>query len=267
MFLTRVLTAVVGLPIVLGIILFGPRLLYACFVEAFILLTLYEFFSIAEFKAGKSLKWVAIIGGLVLSISIVVNPDFATIPSFLIILFMAFVLLSILLKVPSSDSAHWVAFYCLGLIYIGVCLTLIIPLRDLNNGPYLVILVLAATWANDTLAYITGKTIGRHKMAPSLSPSKTWEGFLGGLLGSILACYLMKSFFIQTIDTSAAILIGLASGIIGPIGDLFESLLKRAAGIKDSGNILPGHGGVLDRIDALIFNIPLFYFFALWNLQ
>jgi phosphatidate cytidylyltransferase len=126
-----------------------------------------------------------------------------------------------------------------------------------------VVLLLSVTWMNDTGAYFAGRALGRHKMIPRVSPSKTWEGFAGGLLFSLGAAFAVRAIGFPALTAPDCLFLGLAAGILGPTGDLAESSLKRGFGVKDSGKILPGHGGLLDRIDALLFTAPLFYFFAL----
>ncbi|HEX4384045.1 MAG TPA: phosphatidate cytidylyltransferase, partial [Myxococcales bacterium] len=112
------------------------------------------------------------------------------------------------------------------------------------------------TWANDTGAYFAGRAFGKHKLYPRISPSKTWEGAIGGTLSSIVGACVVQRFFLPALSLHGAIVIGAGAAILGPLGDLSESMLKRAYGAKDSGKLLPGHGGLLDRLDALLFNAP-----------
>jgi len=161
--------------------------------------------------------------------------------------------------------ARWAAASFLPL-YVGLPLLLALSLR-IHSGPDLVYLCLVSTFANDTLAYFTGKSLGKHKLHPRVSPKKTWEGLFGGILGSVAGSLLLWHFL--NLDTSwgAILAYGLIMGVMTPMGDLAESLLKRAAGVKDSGRVIPGHGGVLDRIDALLFGFPITYLFALLVLR
>jgi phosphatidate cytidylyltransferase len=120
--------------------------------------------------------------------------------------------------------------------------------------------ICAITWIQDTAAYFVGRRFGRNKMAPVLSPKKTWEGAAGGLLGSILAGVVCVPLLGLPITLLAGGLLGLVGGIVGPLGDLSESLIKRQVGLKDAGNLIPGHGGILDRADSLLFTAPLLYY-------
>jgi phosphatidate cytidylyltransferase len=116
-----------------------------------------------------------------------------------------------------------------------------------------VALAIAVTFGNDSGAYFTGRAFGRHKLAPAISPGKTVEGALGGLVASLVVTLIARSLFLPELSLRDCVMIGVPAAIVGPVGDLVESLLKRAAGAKDSGRLLPGHGGILDRIDALLF--------------
>ena len=153
-----------------------------------------------------------------------------------------------------------------GLFYIGggcIFLTMI-PYKDDNFAQYLIIGIFILIWINDSFAYLVGRTIGRTKLFPRISPKKTWEGTIGGLLFTLVAAYLMTSYesiispsaFVTTAQwvTVAAVIV-----FTGSLGDLVESKLKRSAGVKDSGAILPGHGGMLDRLDSLVFAAPFAY--------
>ncbi|MEO7908221.1 MAG: phosphatidate cytidylyltransferase [Roseiflexaceae bacterium] len=118
----------------------------------------------------------------------------------------------------------------------------------------------AITWLQDTSAYFVGRSFGRHKLAPILSPKKTWEGAAGGMLGAILTGVLGVLLLGLPITLLQGALLGLVGGIVGPLGDLSESLIKRQVGLKDAGNLIPGHGGILDRADSLLFTIPILYY-------
>ena len=144
----------------------------------------------------------------------------------------------------------------LGVAYPGLLLSALVRLRQLERGEWWIILALTVTWMNDTGAYFAGRAFGRRKLYERISPSKTWEGAIGGLLGSIAGALIIQHFWLTGIPAWGAAVIGAGAGVVGPIGDLSESMLKRAFGAKDSGRLLPGHGGMLDRIDALFFNAP-----------
>lgn len=149
-----------------------------------------------------------------------------------------------------------VAATLMGAVYTGFMLSSIVLLRDALPGwagAVLTIGVCASLWVSDSFAYLVGKAVGRHKMAPRISPKKTWEGFVGGIVGSILVWLILYATGLFTFDAFFAVVCGAVVAVLGVIGDLIESRIKRAVGVKDSGHLIPGHGGMLDRCDSLIF--------------
>lgn len=149
-----------------------------------------------------------------------------------------------------------------GVLYIGLCLSYLLVLRTFPNGELLVILVLLVTWAADTGAYYTGTAFGRHPLAPMISPKKTVEGLVGGLGLAIGATFLMRYWFFSSITVWDCVTIGFLLTLAGLLGDLAESAIKRSVGAKDSGVLLPGHGGMLDRLDSLLFTGPALYYYV-----
>ena len=176
----------------------------------------------------------------------------------------AFVLAFVLKAISEARAAATTAISAtvMGTLWIGGGLAFLILMRDISHfGRLSVLTVLLAVWAGDTFAYLGGRLLGRHKMAPSTSPGKTWEGFVFGTAATILVTFFAlypKRHEFLTIRES--VILGVVLALAGPIGDLFESLLKRDAGVKDSGNLLGGHGGMLDRLDAFLFAAPAAYF-------
>ncbi len=149
-----------------------------------------------------------------------------------------------------------------GPVYVGATMAALLSLHTLPQGGRWVVLAMTLAWVGDTSAYAVGLTMGRRKLAPRLSPKKTVEGALGGLLGSVAAAVFASLVYLPDLPTSHAVFLGLFGGALGQSGDLFESLLKRAAGVKDSGTLLPGHGGLLDRIDALMVTAAVTWAYA-----
>jgi phosphatidate cytidylyltransferase len=167
-------------------------------------------------------------------------------------------------KGKETAFANW-AWTIAGILYIGWLLSYYIALRDLNDyGMGWVFLALLCTFASDIGAYLIGRSFGRHKMAPYISPNKTWEGAVGGLAGAIIISAAVVYLFKLPIGYIAAVILGLAVGLIGQLGDLVKSLFKRNMTIKDSGNVLPGHGGFLDRMDSLAFAGVTVYYFVIF---
>lgn len=170
-------------------------------------------------------------------------------------------------RAPLETAARDVSAAVFAALYaglIGYC----VGLRELGEaqswgGSTWVILAFAVTWCGDTGAYFAGRFFGKHKLFPSISPAKTWEGFFGGMLmtviGALAVAWLLPA---PGLTWGHAVVVGIIGGVAGPIGDLAESMLKRACKVKDSGTLLPGHGGMLDRVDALLFNAPAVYLYA-----
>ena len=149
-----------------------------------------------------------------------------------------------------------------GVLYVGLPLSTVVSARSLPSGAFLVLFLAVVTWASDSAAYYAGTLWGKHPLMPSISPKKTYEGLLGGLMGAIAAAVLAQMWFASELSWTDAVVLGILLTLTGLVGDLFESAIKRRAGVKDSGGILPGHGGMLDRIDSLLFTAPTFYYYV-----
>jgi phosphatidate cytidylyltransferase len=167
--------------------------------------------------------------------------------------------LSLFRRSPLEEVPRSMAIVALSWLYCGVLLASVVGLR-LRFDVGWVILAFVVTWGNDTFAYFTGHAFGRHKLLERISPKKTWEGFAGGAVGSVVGALVTRALLLSDeLSVGLAVAIGLGGALLGPLGDLAESMVKRAAGVKDSGKIIPGHGGLLDRIDALLFVTPWVY--------
>jgi phosphatidate cytidylyltransferase len=167
-------------------------------------------------------------------------------------------------RVTTADTAVTV----FGAVYVGFMLSHFVLIRGLESGTELALATLVAVWANDVFAYLVGSTLGRHKMSPSISPNKSWEGFAAGAVFTTLVWVAV--YFVTDTQISLAwfALVGISVSLAGVFGDLFESRLKREAGVKDSGKLLPGHGGFLDRFDSLIMvSVVAYYLLILGGAQ
>lgn len=151
-----------------------------------------------------------------------------------------------------------------GVIYVGLALSTVASTRLLTGGEWLVLFLALVTWAADTGAYYAGTLWGKHLLAPTISPKKTVEGLLGGIGLAVAAAFLAQIWFVPQLRPMDTVILGVVLTGAGLFGDLWESAIKRRAGVKDSGNILPGHGGMLDRIDSLLFTAPAFYYYVTW---
>jgi len=160
----------------------------------------------------------------------------------------------------------WAA-YIFGILYVGLLLSHYILLRNLENGVALVFFVILVTWLSDTGGFFVGKTLGKHPLAPRLSPQKTIEGLLGGVLFSVVGAILSQFTFVPFFSLGQCVMLGVGLALLGAVGDLAESAIKRSVSVKDSGTIIPGHGGVLDRVDSLLFTGPALYYYVMFSLS
>jgi phosphatidate cytidylyltransferase len=148
-------------------------------------------------------------------------------------------------------------------LWVGLLAATVVRLRDVGGGGRLglgwVLVAFAVTWGNDTFAYFSGLAFGKHRLYERISPKKSWEGAIGGVVGALVGVFLVRATVLPELGATTALAVALGGSVLGPLGDLSESMAKRAAGVKDSGKIIPGHGGVLDRIDALLFIAPWVY--------
>lgn len=249
----RIITAIWGVPLVLLAVWFGePLSWFTILIAIWGLLAAMEYQRITGVSGTRPLAAF----GLVWTLLFIISPHFnygLTVP---LLLTSAVVLsLAMLLFLPKKDGvfASW-AWTMGGILYIGWMLSLLVEIRT-EAGRNWVYLTLLATFASDTAAYFIGRAFGRHKLAPTTSPGKTWEGAIGGLFGAVVICLL---FTLSTpvhlpLEYGEAVALGLLISIAGQVGDLAESLLKRNTGVKESGSLLPGHGGLLDRLDSILF--------------
>lgn len=170
---------------------------------------------------------------------------------------------------PGSSTVDW-ALTVSGGLYVGWLLSFFVSLRALPDGLAWTAAALLITWASDSGAYFLGRAIGHHKLTPLLSPNKTWEGIAGGFLGGILAggCVgALAMHWAGVIGVVHGLILGILIACVAPFGDLAVSMMKREARVKDSGTLIPGHGGILDRTDSLMFTAAVTYYFALWSSQ
>ena len=262
--LKRWLTSIVAIPILLLIIGPGPRWLFHSLVTLASLVALNEFLQITS----PSLPRAARVLAFILSIGLLyfTSQGFFLVTPALLSLSIIFLLCLFLFSSSSErpNAVEHIGKIALGLIYICVPLSLLIVIDKDPGGNRWIFFLLLVVFFSDTGAFYAGQFFGRHKLYPSISPGKTWEGSVGGFLASLLAallCPLLLSLPqpVRTLLTLAACL-----SVTEQVGDLAESMLKRIYRIKDSGNILPGHGGLLDRIDGLLFSIPVLHLFLSW---
>ncbi len=266
--LIRVLTALVLIPIVLALVLWAPEALFAAVLALVAWLTLREYLELAD-KAGQAplryFSWIAVVAlvAWLAAAALVAWPAAAA----LVLLAPLTLALALWPSRPLASSLPGAAASLLGVFYVGLPLGLLGALRRLPNGPGWVIYVLVLVWLSDTAAYFVGRALGRHKLAPRISPAKTWEGAAGSLAAAVAFGLAFPAYFLPRPPPTLAwsLLTAAAVNIAGQMGDLVESALKRSAGVKDSSTLLPGHGGLLDRLDALLFAVPVLWYILAWR--
>ena len=263
----RVITGAVSVPLVILAIWFGdPWPWFTLLIAAAALAGTYEFYKMANFDRREPLLYL----GSLCSLALVLSPHYRS-PYVLPIVITATVLISLiwLLYRPSKEGSfrNW-AWAIVGALYVGWMLSHWLSLRGLEDGRNWVYLAILTTFANDTGAFFIGRSRGKHKLAPAISEGKTREGAIGGLicaiLGAVVIATVLNLISPFTFRYWQIILLGLLVGLFAQLGDLVESLLKRNTGVKESGNLLPGHGGILDRFDSLIFVGAVVYYYVIW---
>ena len=269
MLVQRMITGIIGMAATVGAVTFGGWL----FVGAITLLAIIAFYEYDKAFAHIQLDVWRLIG--IVLIPLLMGCAWLGNSSETIGVLMAgtLVILARVVFFHATFSMNSAAITISGICYIGLAFSHLILLRfshmdtaivtslgNMDVGAALIWLAFIGTWASDTFAYFTGCAIGRHKLCPNISPGKTVEGFLGGMIGTVLALVGLGLVFNFSIYHMISLGICLAS--VATVGDLVESCIKRLPGIKDSGNILPGHGGVLDRFDSIMFTVPLVYYYV-----
>jgi len=272
MLLPRILTAVIGIPVVLAAIHFGG-VVYMAFTGCVILLCLYEYGLILT--AGKKpvhLPSLMIFGILMAVVAVLGRSAIPglELPDNLYPFSVSVVIFGVLLFEVLTPHRSWerVCNTFTGVFLIPWSLAHLVNLREIaGSGEYLTIFMIVTVWVSDSCAYFCGRFLGRHKLNQEVSPKKTWEGAVGGTLFAVGAAVLMRHLFLSTVfSVKEAVLMGLLVAVVGQVSDLAESVIKRSTGVKDSSNLLPGHGGFLDRFDSYLLLAPLFYYVVLYTL-
>jgi phosphatidate cytidylyltransferase len=265
----RILTALVLIPLVLVVVFLAPQWLVTLVTAMLSALAAWEYLNMVDRSGSKPPRTAVIVAIAALFAGNFYYPDqTASIFGILSLGLLVYCTFSSAMELIMADAA--VSIFCL--FYAGLTLLALPTLREQANGPSLVTFLLCVVWAGDIAALYVGRSLGRHKLAPRLSPNKTWEGALGSLAGSLLAAGgLLGLERLLTLRFDSAklsypeqfwywLVLAVVVNVAAQVGDLAESALKRSVGIKDSGALLPGHGGVLDRIDALLVAAPVLWY-------
>jgi phosphatidate cytidylyltransferase len=260
----RLASALVLLPVFLLIVIKAPAFLFNALVIIASACALWELLRLFE-QAGRPVdRWLALVTGVGVTASFAASRilDPLALPVFSLAMAVVAVLSAPVWRgTPDVDRA---ANTLLAVMYVGWLLGFGILLHHTSPlGDELVLFVVGVTWVGETAAYLVGSTIGRHKLAPITSPRKTVEGALAQVVASVATGAALGAWLLPTCGLTLALGAGALLSVTGQFGDLAESAIKRSAGTKDTGGLIPGHGGVLDRIDSLLFNLPAFYYFSL----
>jgi phosphatidate cytidylyltransferase len=263
MHLKRWITGLIAVPLLAGIIYMGG-MAFTIVIGIVSVIALWEYYRIVFNPEQKSLITPITITGFITAPLMIYSAHgnhVHAILGMIIINLIITAFAAIVLFKNDPSILQDVFKQALGIIYVPLMMTHIVLIRNSPEGVTWIFFLFFLVFSADIGAFYAGSFFGRHKLCPSVSPGKTIEGGLGGIILTIIVGMAFQSFFLPDISTWITFCLCICVGIIGPTGDLFESTLKRVGNIKDSGSILPGHGGILDRIDAILFVLPVLYFF------
>jgi phosphatidate cytidylyltransferase len=259
-------TGCLVVPPLILLIVYGPPILLPLMVLGATFLGLKEFYQLALPQSKKIEHALGMGLGLMLSALMAFADGKIVIPFFVFILFS----LSLLFMISSDDLLSAISkmgVTLLGILYVGFLLSHVSLIRTLVKGQTWILFLITTIWAGDISAFLVGSWIGRHKLYPKISPKKTVEGLAGAVLGSVLVSLIFRGLFIPHLHIAIVILVAFILGLLGQLGDLTESMLKRSAQVKDSGGLLPGHGGMLDRLDSFLFTAPFLYYVLVYGVK
>jgi len=260
----RILTGVVALPLLILFIFYASISLFQIFICGVTLVALWEFYSMSLPAERSPERNLAVAGGALPGILLTLQVSFWWQAS-LVFLVLFFATVFLFRYRDLNRVVGELALLLFGFLYVPLLLGHLALLRELAFGRQWIFLVLLIIMAGDSAAYFSGVSLGRRKLYPAISPNKSIEGAIGGLAGSLGGALLARFWFFPELTLADCFLLGIGLGAFGQVGDLFESMLKRSFGVKDSGAIIPGHGGLLDRLDSLLFAFPVAYYYALFR--
>jgi phosphatidate cytidylyltransferase len=258
---TRLITTVIGIPILLGV-LYNGGILWDTFFVLLGMVGLWEFYSMMRQKGFIPI----VINGYLLLYFLVFYDRLAQLGLFFLFLIFILVVVSSVVNYPRIKITD-IALSLTGAFYLGGLLYYPIKIATLREPFMVILLVFLLTWASDTGGYMGGRLFGKHKLAPLLSPGKTWEGAVGAIVLPIIAAGCFSIMAMKNVNPAYVLILGLIVGVLAQFGDLFMSSIKRFFEVKDSGWIIPGHGGALDRFDSFLMAAPAVYYFFLFFIE
>ncbi|NOZ01358.1 MAG: phosphatidate cytidylyltransferase [Deltaproteobacteria bacterium] len=271
----RIVTGIILAAVVLGVVGFGPFWLLAPLLWLAVLAALHEFLGLQDGVLDPMDRAIGVLAGALLLSIVSYYPSETLMPMLIMTLAILSVvlLLYVLFRPGAIETAGPRASTLLsGLMYVALLGSFALMIARPETGPkgrIVLLMVAAVTWLNDTMAFFGGKLMGKHRLYQKVSPNKTWEGSVTGLAGSVIGAFIIKWVFVDLMQVVEVwsmpawqlVAFAVVGGALGQVGDLVESVFKRSYGVKDSGAIIPGHGGMLDRIDAFLFVAPFGFFF------
>jgi phosphatidate cytidylyltransferase len=257
----RIYTALVFAPLFYLLVRYLPAIVFFAFVVAVAMSSLEEFYRLYFRNESIPMEIILGLGSLALLLMSMQWPDMMSERDVILLMLAAVFLYRLSARKPTQSLVDS-AILVFGVVYIGLTLGHLLRTRALEGGEFLIFFVVLVTWAADTGAYYVGTTIGRRQLAPIISPNKTIEGLIGGLVLAIAMAVVARAWFLPSFSLADCLATGLLLTMAGVLGDLSESALKRSAGVKDSGTLIPAHGGILDRVDSLLFTAPAFYYYV-----
>jgi phosphatidate cytidylyltransferase len=257
--------AIIAPPLIL-LLVWGPSFTLSLIVLAATFLGLREFYTLALPESKRVERFVGIGLGMIFTAFLSCGSLSMT-PLFLVLILA---ILSVLFMGTSQNLASTITHMGIsffGILYIGFLLSYVALTRNLPNGKQWALFLILTVWAGDIFALLGGSLLGKHKLYPKISPKKTYEGLMGGIIGSIIVALAFGLLFLPGIGKGVVILLAVGIGIFGQFGDFSESMIKRSAQVKDSGDLFPGHGGMLDRLDSFLFSSPFLYYSLIYFIK
>ncbi|MCL5028127.1 MAG: phosphatidate cytidylyltransferase [Bacteroidetes bacterium] len=256
----RVFVSIAAIPLILIVSYLGSFFFFS-FVLAIALISYYEFANLAKHKGANTNLWI----GFAALIFLLINQFNYIFETYSFLLFLMIVLSLIELFRNKNSAILNIGATLLGIFYIGLFASSLIGIREFypaigdlyTRGGYIIISIFISIWICDSAAFFGGTSLGKHKLFPRVSPNKSWEGAIFGFIFAVISMILLKFVILEFLSWSTIIAFGIIVGTVGQVGDLIESLIKRDAGVKDSSALIPGHGGIFDRFDSILFTAPV----------
>lgn len=253
------------LPLLILFILKSTVFQFSLLVSLLTLIGLDEFYRMALPNRRGEGRVAAVAGAL--AVFAVFSPDPVLPVMVLTLLVVGFSLVALFKLQDIGQAARDAALILMGFLYVSLLMTHLVMLRMLPHGIPWLFLIMVTVMAGDSAAYYVGSSLGKNRLYPAVSPKKSIEGSIGGVAGSIIGALAAKYTFFPELSVADCFATALLLGVLGQLGDLFESLIKRSCGVKDSGSIVPGHGGILDRLDSILFAAPAAFYYAYFLLR